>query len=130
MSEAPAGLGEAGRELWVAIAADIPAGFELDALETERLRRACHCADDLARLDEVVANDGPMLEGSRGQMRVHPALAEARAIRSVMQRFLAGIRLEPPADETQDTPGARQARRAARARWDHHSRNAARRVAP
>jgi hypothetical protein len=122
------GLGKAGRGLWEKVTEQVPDGYELDALEAERLLRACQCADDLERLDAVVAKDGAMQTGSRGQMRVHPALAEARALRSVMQRFLAGIKLAEPDDEANDTPGQRQARRAARARWERHNRNAARRA--
>jgi hypothetical protein len=45
-------------------------------------------------------------------MRVDPAFADARVLRSVMPGFLAGI--EAPHDEQHDTPKQRPAR----ARWD------------
>lgn len=118
---APRGLAPPGRKLWRAIIADVPDGFHLDARERYLLERACRCADELAELDAAIDRDGPISQGSRGQPRIHPALQEARALRLVQLRLLAAIKLDPPVEE--HTPGVRQARRAAEARWARRRAN-------
>ena len=62
VSEVPSGFGDAGRELWEAIRAEVPDGFELDARETEYLRRAAEIADLLEGLDEVIRREGMMVD--------------------------------------------------------------------
>ena len=92
----PASLGKAGRALWRSVQADLDDGWGFDSRELNSLAQACRVADDLARLDEIVDRDGPTISGSRGQITAHPCLIEARQLRGVQQRLLAGIELADP----------------------------------
>lgn len=103
-----------GETLRAALLADLPAGFELDARELELLARAGRLADEIELLEQAVDRDGATVAGSRGQVRVHPAVAEARAHRLALARLLGQLRLEPPEELT---PGRRQAQKAAQTRW-------------
>jgi len=112
---APASLGKSGRALWRAILADVPQGFQLDHREIALLERACSCADRIADLDALVKKEGLMVDGSKGQRVLHPGIAEARQQKTTMQRLLQALELGEPAEES---VGARQARKAAQARWN------------
>lgn len=90
---APAGLKDAGKALWESILGDLEEGWQFDARELHLLARACRCADDLAALEKAVDEDGPTAKGSRGQIVVHPALAEARHLRLVQLRLLEALEL-------------------------------------
>jgi hypothetical protein len=114
----PKALGAAGKALWKAVLADVPAGWDLDARELHLLEGACRCADELVLLDELVDRDGPVTAGSKGQLRVHPALGEARALRLAQLRLLGAIQLQPP---TEQSAGTRQAKKAANARWNRRT---------
>lgn len=119
----PKKLAAAGKALWRSILADLDEGWELDAREHYLLERACRCADELAELEKAVDRDGPTVDGSRGQLTVHPALAEARQLRLVQLRLLAAIELvDPKAAARSATPAQARARRAAEARWEREAR--------
>jgi hypothetical protein len=97
---------------------DVPTGWDLDARELHLLERACRCADELELLDRLVDRDGLTTAGSKGQVRMHPALGEARALRLTQLRLLSSIQLQPPAEQS---AGTRQARKAANARWNRRT---------
>jgi hypothetical protein len=93
----PKELQAAGRPLWRAIIADVAAGWRLDARDLALLRRASVIQDWIVALDAVVAADGVMTSGSRGQARVHPAVQEMRGLAAVQKSLLGAIELEDPA---------------------------------
>lgn len=73
----PHGLAASGRRLWRAVVAE----YDLRADELLLLDKACRSADDVARLEAALA-DAPLLtEGSAGQTRANPLLAELRGMR-------------------------------------------------
>lgn len=109
-------LGIVGRELVAAITAAVAEGCELDEREQLILRLAAGQADDLARLDEVVAREGVAARGSTGQVVVHPAVAEARLARIAIGRLLGSLDLSEEIG-SRGTAASRRGRRAAQARW-------------
>src|SRR5215208_779620 len=94
----PEGLREAGKALWTEFLGDVGDGWTLDARELHLLQRACRCADELEDLERAVDADGVIVEGSRGQPTVHPALSEARQLRLAQLRLLGGVQI-PGEDE-------------------------------
>ena len=85
----PAGLQSAGRRLWRAVVDE----FELEAVELVLLEKACRTADDCARLDEAVAAAPLTVEGSMGQVREHPLLAQSRQTRALLAALLKQLNL-------------------------------------
>jgi hypothetical protein len=112
-SRQPAGLGVTGRRLWSGVVAE----FELDLREQEILRLAARQLDDVARLEQLLARDGPMAEGSQGQPRLSQVVGELRQSRIAASRLLGELRL-PDADEKPRTARSLRAERAANSRWD------------
>jgi hypothetical protein len=80
------------------------------------LRRAARCSDEIASLEAQVDLDGPTAVGSRGQVRVHPALSALVALRTLESRLLASIDLADPALVV-ESPARRRGRRAAERRY-------------
>ena len=74
----PNTLDTAGMALWRSIVNDVAAGWELDSRDLTLLTAACQSADTIAKLDAIVAAEGVTVRGSKGQSRVHPAVAETR----------------------------------------------------
>lgn len=124
----PDGLGAAGIELWAAIHADLPEGFELTSRESAIAAMAARQADDIENLQAAVVDDGYLVTGSTGQQRVHPAVAELRQARIVVSRLLGA--LDIPSDEDAEQPTragtarSQRASHAARARWAEVERRA------
>ena len=110
----PRGLGKAGRDLWLRIVRDLPAGWELDARELRALEQGCRCADDAAALEDAVAKSGRLVSGSKGQPRAHPALDVLVRLRTLEAALLRQLELEPPAVKS---PAQSRAGKAAAARW-------------
>ena len=117
--KAPAGLDAAGRKLW----SNVVSKYDLAPHELHVLGAACETADTVARLNAALAEVGSLVvEGSQGQQRPHPLLAEARLQRVALGQLLARLAL-PDVDAAGELPPevvhARswQARRVARARW-------------
>jgi hypothetical protein len=106
-------LGEAGAALWGAMTG--PGGFVFSAHELRLLREACATVDVLELLERQVAADGPMIEGSKRQDVLHPAVAEGRAQRLTLARLLATLDL--PDEDAVPSPMQLRGRRAAEARW-------------
>jgi P27 family predicted phage terminase small subunit len=124
----PPSLGKAGAELWRSIVRDLADGWELDSRELALLERACRCSDELVRLEAAIDADGITTDGSKGQVRVHPALVEARQLRLTQLRLLGSLELSDPAESVRSATAAQQqARRAAQIRWADHEKRASRR---
>jgi P27 family predicted phage terminase small subunit len=114
-------LGAEGKRLWKSIVGDLDEDWRLDARDLAYLAQAARCADELAELKAVIARDGSTVEGSKGQTRVHPAVAEARQLRLTLLRLLGSIEMtDPNAAERNATAAQQQARKAADARWRGH----------
>jgi hypothetical protein len=116
--KAPAGLAVAGKRLWSALTAD----YEFGPAELATLELACRQADDVALLEQVVAADGVVTTGSKGQVRAHPALGELRLSRQALARLLGLLALPGEDDDTPRTAAGRRGQKAARARWDRQAR--------
>lgn len=121
----PAGLGEAGRELWASIMAGLPDSWEFDERESALLLLAAKQADVVANLEKVVEDDGLMATGSTGQPIVHPAIAEARQGRQAIERMLGKVTLPLP-EKDGETSASGHGRQAANARWADEARRKAR----
>jgi hypothetical protein len=120
----PANLSAAGRKLWRAMVNE----FELEDHELALLEAACRQADDLAALEQLIRDDGMKVQGSTGQERLHPAIAEARLARQSLDRLMARFKLPGAEDPATGQPGrplsarGRQAQAAANKRWSDHRR--------
>jgi hypothetical protein len=114
---APKGLGTAGRRLWRSLQAE----FEFTSAETIILAAAARQADDIERLEALLANSIETT-GSKGQTRLSGAVTEVRQGRVALARLLSELRL-PNVDETTGVNTSRQ--RAAKARWDRERRRLA-----
>ena len=105
---------------------ELAAGFRFDSREVALLARACSTADAIDALEQVVTADGPTARGSRGQVVVHPALAELRQQKLVLLRLLSAIDFGN--DQDGETPASRRARHAAETRWNRRDRRTQRRA--
>jgi len=122
----PAGLSAAGRRLWTAILADLPAEIELEARELVVLEAACRQADAIANLEQAIRRDGHVVKGAAGQRRLNGAVIEARQGRIALARLLGELDI-PAEEEKSNTVASQRARRAADVRWsEHRARKAAR----
>ena len=108
----PPGLGIAGRALWTRITKEL----ELDPGEVPLLTAACHQADEIAGLEKSIKVDGLTVKGSKGQVRLNPAIAEVRQGRLAMARLLSGISM-PTEAGIPETVRQKRARHAAQSRW-------------
>lgn len=115
----PKGLQKRGRAFWRKV---FDAELDPTDAELELLLELCRALDEAEALHAVIATDGPMSTGSKGQPVAHPAAVELRQCRQVISRLMA--QLQFPADD--DGPAAPSAaslrgRRAARSRWAAHN---------
>jgi P27 family predicted phage terminase small subunit len=120
--KAPSELGDAGRKLWEDFVGDIDEDWSLDARDLHLLARACRCQDEMVELEGVVDAEGATTKGSRGQVVCHPALGEARQLRLVQHRLLAGIEKDDPNPEKGDPIASERGRKAANAKHSHRDR--------
>ena len=102
---APAGTGPAGRRLWRATLD----GYVLTEHELVLLQQATRVIDHLDQLDAQLTANGLLVAGRAGELKVHPALAEARQQRLVLAKLLSALRLP-----VEDSPSARSQRRGIR----------------
>jgi phage terminase small subunit len=95
--------------------AEIEAAFAVDQASPSArlvLEQLVRLLDELKSIEAAVAEHGTMIPGARGQLRVNPALQAARQHRLAIANLASKLGL------SDETPGSRQARKAARARWD------------
>lgn len=114
---APTGLAARGLRFWRNVAGP----FELEIDELELLTEICRQLDLVELLESTLAADGPLVEGSRGQTRLHPVVQALNAGRQLLARQLAQLALPNSDDESIASPASAQARRAAQARWRNHT---------
>ena len=105
----------AGESLRAQLDAALPPGVVWDERETLILDLCGRQADDIARLEALIVDQGVTVPGSAGQPRLHPAFGELRQARVALARLLDAVRLP---DEGIGTSRHVQQQRAARARWD------------
>lgn len=108
----PASLDQAGRSLWRAVTG----AYELAPHEAELLRQACRVADHLARIDTVLMDSEPVVEGYAGQPRAHPLLQVSGDQRRVLDALFRSMALPMP-DEAEGRRRSPAAVAAAQARW-------------
>lgn len=116
----PAGLGPSGRRFWREIVRE----YALDAGEERELEAACREIDEVDRLQAVF--DGlETLEvpGYRGQVRIHPVVAELRQHRAALSRHIARLALPRSSGDSADASRERShnARILAFERWGRRS---------
>jgi hypothetical protein len=90
----PAGLGTAGKELWLSVVEE----WELDVHEKHLLLQACRTSDRLDAMAEILATAPMTVENKRGDTVPHPLLTESRQQSLTLSRLLASIRM-PAGDE-------------------------------
>lgn len=113
----PEGLGEAGAALWSRIVEPrAAAGWLLDEREAAILSAACRQADDIAGLEAEIVSAGRMVEGSRGQPVLNPAITEVRQGRLALGRLLGQLAL-PDGEDVPRSAAGQRGQRAARSRW-------------
>jgi hypothetical protein len=66
---------------------------EWEEREAALLVLASRQADDIEKLEAVLAMEGPTVVGSTGQSRLNPAFAELRQSRLALARILGDIRM-------------------------------------
>lgn len=106
--EMPKHIGDAGRELWLAVTAEADA--ELTERQAALLKLACEQADDLELLKQVVIEQGAIVKGSAGQPVLNSALQEMRQARQSIARLVTTI-------TRQQLTASEQARKNVNHRW-------------
>jgi phage terminase small subunit len=104
----PNHIGEAGRELWLAVTAETDA--DLTERQAALLKLACEQADDLELLKQVVIEQGAIVTGSAGQPVLNSALQEMRQARQSIARLVTTI-------TRQQLSASEQARKNVSHRW-------------
>jgi len=108
----PAELKRSGRALWRSVQTD----YELEQHERGLLLEMCRTVDTLDRLSALVTAEGEMIHDRFGELRVHPALVEARQLRIAYARLSAALRLPAGDQEGEDKASGRRPQRRAGAR--------------
>lgn len=109
----PMDLDERGAAFWRSVV-DV---YELSEAESALLLECCRLLDETELLAAAVRAEGVTVEGSAGQPRAHPALAELRQLRIALSRLLAQLDLETEDGSSLPSLATLKARRAAEARW-------------
>jgi hypothetical protein len=99
LPEPPSTLGEAGLSLWRTVQAQYAIA---DAGGLAILRAACECADRVAQISAVIAEQGLMIV-SKGCVREHPLLKHEVANRALLGRLISRLGLDIEA--LKPTPG-------------------------
>jgi hypothetical protein len=89
----PAGLGEAGRALWIKVQRE----YVIDDIGGRAvLEQVCGAADRIESIKQAIAEDGPVLH-SRAGVKAHPALQAELQNRALVIRGLEklGLNVEP-----------------------------------
>lgn len=110
---APGDLGPRGSRFWQATVER----WDLSGPELELLGEACRRLDRVEVLRALVESDGFMIEGSKGQLVMHPALAQERAEIGLASKLVGQLQLPDEDGSVVATPLQARARRAAQSRW-------------
>ena len=113
-SQYPPGLGRSGRALW----RDLQSEFGLAAHESAILVQCCRCVDRLDVIEAELSGAALTVEGSTGQPRAHPLLAEWRHQARVLESLSRALSIPLPGEDVgrRRSPTAREA---ALQRWGH-----------
>lgn len=87
--KAPAGLGKAGAGLWRRVVAE----FEVGPGEAELLEAACIQWQRIADAEQLIAEDGLVVDGARGR-QAHPAIAVSRDASRLLAALVRHLRIE------------------------------------
>ena len=82
------------------------------------LELAARQADDLAALERMLAEQGLVVAGSKGQPKLSGAPAELRAQRAALAKLVSQLAIPMDGELVGRTPAQRKAARAAAARWE------------
>lgn len=125
---APRTLRTSGKKLWQ----DVTKEYDLRPDEYRILEDACRQADLVDELAKAQDSEDLMIQGSMGQMILHPLIAEVRQHRTTLSNLLAKLKLPDlmldeggsgDGDSGESAPAAAgndraaKARAAANARW-------------
>jgi len=113
----PPGLADRGKAFW----RDTVTEYELSRGELELLAEACRALDQCDGLRSALDVDGYTVRGSEGQPRVHPAVSQLNATRTLLGRLLAQLALPDPEGEATPSQASLRARKAAQDRWAGHN---------
>lgn len=105
----------AGDKLVASLSASLPEDVEWDERETALLDLARRQANDIAALEALLAEQGPVVTGSTGQDRLNPVFAELRQQRLALGKILGDVKLP---DEGLGASKNAKAQRAAQTRWN------------
>lgn len=110
----PAGLQEAGLELW----REVTGQYGLRTDERHALQQACRTLDLIVRMEAEIAVAPLTVTGSQQQEVAHPLTTEVRQQRALFLRQMSALHL-PDEDEDAGAPGRRSeaARALAAKRW-------------
>lgn len=117
----PADLQDRGKRFWRTVT---KAYEEISETEFELLVETCRTLDRIDQLEAAIDRDGLMLKGSTGQTVVNPAVAEARAQRMTLHRFLGALAIPDEDGATLATVETLRAQQAAAVRWQGHAKDA------
>ena len=96
----------AGEQLRARLAAEFKEHeTEPDGRDLELIDQACSTVDAIADLENVIAEQGRTIKGSRGQTVIHPAVAEVRMHKLVLARLLAAVTFTTDEEKMSDEPG-------------------------
>ena len=104
---APSGLGRAGRALW----RDVMAEYGLAPHEAAILVQCCRCLDRLDAIEAELSGAALTVEGSTGQPRPHPLLAEWRMQARVLESLSRALSIPLEGEDVgrRRSPSAREA---------------------
>jgi hypothetical protein len=118
----PGSLKKRGRALWRTLFS----GFEFDPEEKDMVHELCRTLDTIDALSDVIESDGTMIQGSTGQLVLHPAVAERRQQQAAFARMLQMLNLpEAEGGAAMERATSSRAKAAAAARWSKGSRKRA-----
>lgn len=109
---APRGLGNAGKRLWH----DALSEFTFNPVELRLLEQLCRTVDECAAMERALATSGPMVAGSKGQVRCNPLLSQLASHRKLADQLATALAL-PTDTEAVGRRRSAQAKAAADARW-------------
>lgn len=114
-TRARAGLGPSGRALWRGIHRD----YGLASHEQAILVQCCRTVDRLDAIEAELGAASLVVEGSTGQPKAHPLLAEWRAHARVLESLSRALSIPLPGESVgrRRSPTAREA---ALQRWHGH----------
>lgn len=111
--ERPSGLGSTGIRLWD----DLVSVWELRPDEYRLLEHAARTVDELGRLQDLLARTDLFVEGSNGQPRSTPLLADLRGHRDLLLKLLRQLDLPDGVVAPQRSALSEKRAAAANTRW-------------